>query len=76
MGVCKGERFIHEDIYVDYPFENVMFRWSCSEKNIYRKFYGENEFIDPVPHDNKLFNNALCFGDEITKEVYLIGKTP
>ena len=75
MGISKGERFIHEDIYVDYPFENVLFRWDCLERKIYRKFYGENESSELIPHDNRLFNEALCLGDEITREEYMKGKT-
>nr|EUJ16448.1 hypothetical protein RSP673_00085 [Ralstonia solanacearum P673] len=73
MGVNKGERFSREDIYIDYPFEEVMFRWDHVEKKAYRKFYGERE-SGPVPHDNNLYNEALRSGDEITREAYTTGK--
>lgn len=76
MGISKGERFNFEDIYVDYPFENVMFRWDFSERIIYRKFYGEKEHSGSIPHHNRLYNDALLFGDEITREEYMKGKTP
>ena len=69
MGICKGERFSGEDIYVDYPFEAVMFRWDHTERKIYRRFYGKVE-TGPVPHDNGLFNDALRFGEETTKDNY------
>jgi hypothetical protein len=63
-----------KDIYVDYPFEEVMYRWSCEEKRIYVKFYGEEEKNDPVPQDNRLYNDALLYGDEISKEEYQKGR--
>ncbi|WP_179404299.1 hypothetical protein [Burkholderia guangdongensis] len=73
MGINKGERFNSEDVYVDYPFEEVMFRWNHLDKKTYRKFYGEDE-AGPIPHDNRLYNDALRFGDEITREAYAAGK--
>lgn len=74
MGINKGDRFNEKDIYVDYSFEDVMFRWDHREKKIYRKFYGESESTEPVPSDSKLFNDALRFGDEISREEYDQGK--
>jgi hypothetical protein len=75
MGINKGEQFKYQDIYVDYDFEEVMFRWDHLEKKIYRKFYGEIEDFDPVPHDNRLFNDALLNGEQIAKEEYIKGKS-
>lgn len=48
---------------------------SCGEK-IYMRFYGEEEKLTPVHHDNRLFNDALLFGDEISRDQYLTGKNP
>jgi hypothetical protein len=73
MGITKGVRFGREDIYVDYPFEEVMFRWDHTERKIYRQFYGKVE-SGPVPHDNRLYNDALLYGEETTKDKYLNGK--
>ncbi len=73
MGINKGERFARADVFVDYPFEEVMFRWDHAEGKVYRKFYGEREF-GPIPHDSNLYNEALRFGDEITQELYDRGK--
>lgn len=70
MGVNKGARFAAGDVFVDYPFEEVRFRWDCREGNIYRKFYGKQEDPNPVSHDNRLFNDALRFGDEIDRSEY------
>lgn len=75
MGVAKGIRFSLEDVYVDYPFEQVMFRWDHTTSKIYRRLYGQAEFPESIPHDNRLFNDTLLFGDEISKEEYLQGKS-
>lgn len=74
MPIEKGSQFTERDIYVDYPFEDVMFRWDHLTKKIYRRFYGESEFATPIPHENRLFNDALLSGDEISAEVYFAGK--
>ncbi len=50
-----------------------MFWWDHKAKIIYRKFYGEM-FGVPVEHSNKLFNEALLHGAEITEEQYRRGK--
>ncbi len=74
MGVSKGEQFRHQDIFIDYDFEQVMFRWDYIEKKIYRKFYGKAEDLSSVPHDNRLFNDALLNGSQISREEYMLGK--
>lgn len=70
MGIDKGPDFNDRDICVDYAFEEVRFRWDHVARKIYRKFYRESESTEPVPHDNRLFNDALRFGDEITRDAY------
>lgn len=74
MPINKGQRFRESDIFIDYPFEEVMFRWECNLEKIYRKFYGSDEEIESIPHDNNLYNEALRFGDEITYDKYIMGK--
>ena len=74
MPVNKGKLFLHSNVYIDYPFETVMYRWDYKSETIYRTFYGEDEQITPVPHDNSLFNEALLAGTLITKEEYDKGK--
>jgi hypothetical protein len=74
MGVGKGPFFDERDVFVDYAFEQVMFRWDHVTKKIYKRFYGESEKAKPVSHDNRLYNDALRFGDEITREQYEQGK--
>lgn len=70
MGVGKGPRFNIEDIYIDYPFEDVIFRWDHRERCIYRKFYSHDEEVGCIPQDNRLWNDALLYGNEITCEEY------
>jgi len=74
MAIRTGEYFNTKDVYIDYPFEEVMYR--CMKKNgaIYRKFYGEGESSEMISDDNRLFNDALLYGDEITQEDYERGK--
>jgi len=60
-------------VYVGYAFESVMFR--CVPPGVtYRQFYGEPEYPTPIPNDNRLFNDALSYGEEITAESYHAGK--
>ncbi|MGN6082590.1 hypothetical protein [Trinickia sp.] len=73
MGIDIGPRFNTEDVYIDYPFEEVMFRWEHAGRTIFRKFYDEAE-SGPVPHDNRLYNEALLYGDETTRDAYRAGK--
>ncbi len=74
MAIKTGEYLNTKDIYIDYPFEEVMFRRACVDGLIYRKFYGEKETSEPISSDNRLFNDALLSGNEITPEYYMIGK--
>lgn len=74
MAIKTGEYLNTKDVYIDYPFEEVMFRRMKSNGKIYRKFYGEEEFSEPISFDNKLYSDALLSGDEITKEEYEQGK--
>jgi hypothetical protein len=70
MPVHKGRTFDGRDVYIDYPFEEVMFRWEHQARKIYVCFYGERESSEPVPHDSRLLNDALRYGDEIDRLQY------
>lgn len=74
MPISKGAVLSKKDIFIDYPYEEVMFRRMHQDGLIYRKFYGDLETAEPIEHTNKLFNDALLLGEEITKEQYLAGK--
>ncbi|CAN2534895.1 hypothetical+protein [Methylocapsa aurea] len=72
MGLSKGD-FRDRDLYVDYPFEDVMFRFDCKTKSFYQKFYGAAQEA-AVPQDNKLLTDAILYGEEIDASVYRAGK--
>jgi len=74
MAINKGEIFAKKDVYIDYPFEEAMYRWDHKTEKVYVKFYGEGEKTDPVPHDNRLFNEAILSGEEITQDEYTMGR--
>ena len=61
------------DLYVDYGFEQMMFRWDCKAQKVFRKFYGEKSEHE-IPQSNKLWWDAKQGGDgggyEITKTTY------
>ena len=74
MSVKIDERFDSQDIYIDYDFEEVMFRWDHKNKVAYKRFYNEEETGIAVERNNRLFTDALQDGEEISKEMYEQGK--
>jgi hypothetical protein len=60
------------DFYVDYDFEEVMYRFDAATGKRYGKFYGNQEH--DVHPECGLYWDAIRFGDEITKEEYEAGK--
>lgn len=74
MAIKTGEYLNTKDVYIDYPFEEVMFRRMKKNGAIYRKFYGEQESSELILHNNRLYNDALLSGNEITQAEYEIGK--
>jgi hypothetical protein len=45
------------DVFIDFPYEEVMFRFEKSTGKVYRKFYGSS-YEDEVPRDLKLYGDA------------------
>ena len=72
MGI-PNEAFRMGDVYIDFPYEQVMFRCEAATKRAFRKFYGKTE-EDIIPHTNDLFNEARIAGDQITAEAYAKGR--
>ena len=72
MGV-SNESFRQGDVFVDHDFEEVMFRYEFSTRRLFRKFYGESK-EDEIPHDNRLLNDAIRFGEEIDAKTYQAGR--
>lgn len=76
MGIYKFDsKWRTQDFYIDYEFEEVMYRWDHIKQTRYQKFYGKHNTQEKeIPHDQKLYNDAILYGVEITKEEYEQGK--
>lgn len=74
MPIKTGSYLDTKEVFIDYPYEEVMFRRDHISGLVYRRFYGESEFPEPIPNSNNLFNESLLYGDEITRELYQAGK--
>lgn len=72
MGI-SNERFRQGNVFIDHDFEEVMFRYESSTRRFFRRFYGESK-EDEVPHDNRLLNDAIRFGEETDETAYKKGK--
>ncbi len=60
------------DVYIDYPFEDAMFRYEHQTCRVFRKFYGEAEV--EIDRTSNLFHEAISAGQQITAEQYGQGK--
>ena len=72
MGLSKSD-FKDRDIFIDYDFEDVMFRYEYQTRRFFRKFYGKTEETE-VSYDNRLLNDAMLFGEETDVQSYHVGK--
>jgi hypothetical protein len=61
------------DVYLDYPFEQAMFRYERQTGRVFRRFYGEAEV--EIEHTSNLFHEAISAGEQITAERYAQGKS-
>ena len=57
--VVKMDVFEIGDVYIDFPFERVKFRFEHATRKVYRRFYGEPE--DEIPHNSNLYHEAISF---------------
>lgn len=62
------DAFLKGDVYIDYAFESVKFRYEKASGRVFRRFYGEAE--DEVEPSNPLYNDAIRTGAAITREQY------
>ena len=58
--------FQNPQVLIDYPFEQVKFRWQHGK--VWAKFHGEPE--QPWPPTSHLFHEAILGGTLVTKEQY------
>ncbi|MFY1665690.1 hypothetical protein [Pseudomonas sp. Pseu.R1] len=70
MGIKDLSAFASRDVYLDYDFEEVTYRWDHLTQTAYVRFYGADESARPVSTDNRLYNDAVLYGREITKDEY------
>ena len=68
-----NEKFQQGDVFIDYDFEDVMFRYDFGSRRFFRRFYGDSHESE-VPHDNRLLNDAIRFGNETEAVAYRSGK--
>ena len=70
MIMLMSEDFRNRDIYIDYPFEDCMFRWEKETQKVYRRKYGNREV--EIDHTSKIFNEAISAGREIDRDAYFV----
>lgn len=70
----SNARFRQGDVFIDYDFESVMFRYDIATRRFFRKFYGESNEAE-VPFDNKLLTDAILSGEETDSNTYKNGKS-
>ncbi len=68
MGIAKSD-LDESDVFIEYPSEDVFFRYDAASGKFFRKFADESEEAE-VPHDNDLLNDAMRFGETITRADY------
>ncbi len=61
--------FIEGDVYIDYPYEDVKFRFEKETNRVYRRWYGESEEME-IPYHSDLYNQSHSGGWAITREEY------
>lgn len=65
----KGEFFRDKDRYLYEPSEDAFFYWDHGTRKIRMKFAGEDYDIE-IPHDHRIFNDAILSGREVTRDEY------
>ena len=74
MGISNAA-FKTGDLYIEYGFEKVLFRYEKETARFFRKFYNESHERE-VPHDSELLCEAECSGVLTTAERYFTGGAP
>ena len=72
MGIAK-ESLRDRDVFFDYDFEEALFRFDHRAKTFFCKLYGQPSEVE-IPHDDRLVNEALRFGEEVSEALYRAGK--
>jgi hypothetical protein len=67
--MASAARLSQGDYYVRYDFEEVLYRWELASQKWFCKFFDDAK-EEQVPSNQRLLNDAIRFGDEITAEQY------
>jgi hypothetical protein len=74
MGIPNAA-FKAGDLYIEYGFEKVLFRYEKKTARFYRKFYSDSHEHE-IQHDSDLLCEAECSGVLTTAERYFTGGAP
>jgi len=74
MGIPQAA-FRAGDLYIEYWFEDVLYRYEKESRRYFRRFYDQSHEIE-VPYDSKLLCDATCRGVLTTAERYFSGGAP
>jgi hypothetical protein len=61
--------FQRGDVYLDYPFEEMKFRFEKKTGRVFVRLYGKPEV--EIPHSDAFFKEAVSAGTVISSEEYL-----
>jgi len=62
------EAFAKGDVYLNYSFEDVKFRYENKTGRVFRRFHGQPEV--EASYTSNLFRDAMSSGTLITREEY------
>jgi hypothetical protein len=60
--------FQRGDVYLDYPFEEMKFRFEKATGQVFVRLYGKPEV--EIPHSDAHYKEAVSAGTAITREEY------
>jgi len=63
------ELFRLGDVYLDYPYEGMKFRFDKAAGRVFVRYYGQPEV--EIAQSNAHFNEAISAGTVITRDQYL-----
>ncbi len=58
------------DVYIDFPYEDMKFRFEKNTGKVFGRFYGQTEH--EIDRSSTLFRDAVSSGELITKEEYYL----
>lgn len=68
----RDEAFTKGDVYIDFPQEEMLFRFDKASGRVFRRFAGEAA-EDEVPRTMELYGEARRYGTETTAAQYFAG---